>query len=330
MPIQPDRGNRYGISWREVLTTLAPEKSTSPSPIEIIRLLMRHGRQNFARSACDELVAAQMLMPRDLLVLSDQCKSRGDLDHWAFYRRRAYEIEMFSLGLRDQKHAESVQYCLASDGVCDQHPSPPESYLRALFDQYSDTFEQRLIGELEYRGPQEVYRIVTSHRELKLSGARILDAGCGTGLAGPLFRPHATRLDGLDLSPAMIDRARERDVYAELIVGDVVNSIRNSNSHYDLVLAIDLLVYIGDLSVVFKAIASNLGAGGWVAASIEQGEAGYQHKDHRRYLHSLDYVRDVSMTAGLKMVCTEATSLRKERGKPVDFHVALFTMASVE
>ena len=49
----------------------------------------------------------------------------------------------------------------------------------------------------------------------------ILDLGCGTGLAGLAFQPLAARLDGVDLSPAMIEKARARGIYDHLDVADL-------------------------------------------------------------------------------------------------------------
>ena len=49
----------------------------------------------------------------------------------------------------------------------------------------------------------------------------VLDAGCGTGWCGPHVRPYARRLTGVDLSPAMIERAEARRVYDELVVAEL-------------------------------------------------------------------------------------------------------------
>jgi predicted TPR repeat methyltransferase len=48
-----------------------------------------------------------------------------------------------------------------------------------------------------------------------------LDAGCGTGLCGPLLRPYASELTGVDLSAGMLDRARPRQVYDHLEKGEL-------------------------------------------------------------------------------------------------------------
>ena len=98
---------------------------------------------------------------------------------------------------------------------------------------------------------------------------RVLDLGCGTGLAGLLFKPCAARLTGIDLSPAMIEKARARDVYDSLIVGDIETALIGE---YDLILAADTLVYLGDLRPVFAAVADHLAPGGFFLFTTEAKE----------------------------------------------------------
>lgn len=297
--------------------------------IESVRLLKRQGNHDAARAACDELLAAGGLSSRDLIVLSDQCKSGGKLGDWEYYRRAAYASEMSQLGLKDQDHADAVEFCLASDGAGEPLAQPPASYVRATFDRYSSSFDQRLVGELDYRGPEEVYRVVASHLGGGFSSLRVLDVGCGTGLAGPLFRPHAIQLDGIDLSTSMIQCSADRGVYDELRVGDLTESLGGIPDRYDLVLAVDLFIYIGDLSDALPAIRSVLAPNGILAASFEKGANGYQLCDNRRFQHALDYVREESLAAGLSMIHVDPISLRNERGKPVDFSIALFSASKL-
>jgi SAM-dependent methyltransferase len=50
----------------------------------------------------------------------------------------------------------------------------------------------------------------------------VLELGCGTGLCAALFRPAAARLVGVDVSARMLERARARGLYDELLLGDAV------------------------------------------------------------------------------------------------------------
>lgn len=48
-----------------------------------------------------------------------------------------------------------------------------------------------------------------------------VDLGCGTGLMGPLLRPHTRHLSGVDLSQGMVQKARERGCYDDLSVDEL-------------------------------------------------------------------------------------------------------------
>ena len=58
--------------------------------------------------------------------------------------------------------------------------------------------------------------------------ACILDVACGTGLVGEYMREHGyNNIDGVDFSPAMLERARERAVYRSLDVHDFTQQCRS-------------------------------------------------------------------------------------------------------
>ena len=76
-----------------------------------------------------------------------------------------------------------------------------ESMVRTLAAQADAIWPQERPLFTRYRLPADAY---------------ILDAGCGTGLCGPLVAPHAQRLTGVDLSAGMLAQASEKGVYDEL------------------------------------------------------------------------------------------------------------------
>ena len=74
-------------------------------------------------------------------------------------------------------------------------------------------------------------------RELARGKKSVLDLGCGTGLCGVQFRDWARTLTGVDLSPNMLAKARERGLYDELLQGDAVVAMRERPGRFDLVVA---------------------------------------------------------------------------------------------
>lgn len=201
----------------------------------------------------------------------------------------------------------------------------PERYVRALFEDYADTFEDHLLYELKYRAPNIIRGIVDRH--IDPSGTDVLDAGCGTGLCGPLFREDARTLTGLDLAPAMLARAEAKGCYDQLIEGDLVTVLRRERARYDLILAADVLVYVGDLRAPLAALRGALRPTGHAAFTTEavQDDRGPSKKswDWRlgrtgRYEHGPAYVARLLQEAGFRVVASEPCVLRLQNGEDVE------------
>ncbi|MBU6443808.1 MAG: methyltransferase domain-containing protein [Alphaproteobacteria bacterium] len=197
-------------------------------------------------------------------------------------------------------------------------------YVRHLFDQFSIDYDERMIGQLSYRAPatlRELAALVLPGRK----GLDILDLGCGTGLAGVAFADRAARLDGVDLSPQMIEKARARGVYADLAVADLETFLEEEGCAYDLILAADTLVYLGDLARVFAGAARRLKKDGVFLFTVEKKDGeGFELGPKRRWRHSESYLRETAAAAGLDVTGLIAASPRNEANVPVEgFAVAL-------
>jgi len=196
-------------------------------------------------------------------------------------------------------------------------------YVRHLFDQFSADYDTRMIGQLGYAAPQ----ILLDLAEMVMPGREqlsILDLGCGTGLAGAAFRPLASRLDGVDLSPAMIEKARARGIYDHLDVADLESALAALGPAYDLILAADTLVYLGDLASVFRAAQRRLASDGFFLFTVEQAEEGFELGPKRRWRHGETYLRDLARDTSFMVAGLVAATPRHEAGQPVPgFAVAL-------
>jgi predicted TPR repeat methyltransferase len=203
-------------------------------------------------------------------------------------------------------------------------------YVRTVFDRFAESFDEKL-HSLDYRAPQLVTAAVEAALGAGRSDLDVLDAGCGTGLCGPLLRPYARRLMGVDLSPAMLQRAELRGCYDALATADLPAYLEEARQQFDLIAAADVLCYFGDLSPVLTAAGTALRPGGHFAFTVEHlredEAAGLRLNRHGRYSHSTAHVADVASAAGFSLVRSDNATLRTEAGEPVAGLVVLLRRA---
>lgn len=193
----------------------------------------------------------------------------------------------------------------------------PRDYIVEMFDTMAPRFEALLLGKLGYRVP-EVLRATLDRVDATRRFARVLDLGCGTGLAGVQLRDRADVLDGVDLSAQMVAGAEAKGVYDELHVADVVEFLRTTPHRYDLVTAADVLVYFGDLAPVLAAARARLAPGGLLVCSVERtDDAEVQLATTGRYQHGRGYVERIAAAHDLAVVAFEPMAARLEAGIPV-------------
>jgi len=203
-------------------------------------------------------------------------------------------------------------------------PRSDAGHVRHLFDQFSADYDKKMLVDLKYAAPQilaDLFTLVMPGRD----NLAILDLGCGTGLAGAMFKPLAARLDGVDLSPAMILKARARGIYDHLDVADLESALSAPGPRYDLILAADTLVYLGDLARVFGAAHARLEPGGIFLFTVEKADSeGFELGPKRRWRHSEAYLRRLAGQAGFSVAGFVAATPRHEAQQPVaGFAVAL-------
>ncbi|GAP37226.1 tetratricopeptide repeat protein [Piscinibacter sakaiensis] len=210
-------------------------------------------------------------------------------------------------------------YYLGAVGAAPAPAHAPPDYVRRLFDGYAAGFDQHLVERLKYDAPQRLVAGLPPGATPVVPAA--LDLGCGTGLCGPLLRPLAQRLTGLDLSPAMLAQARARGVYDVLERADLLEALPGLPPQ-DLVLAADVFIYVGDLAPVFAALQQLVPAGGRFSFTLERdeaaGEAGYRLLPSLRYGHSEAGVRRLAAAHGWAVAALDAAPLREDQRQPVE------------
>jgi predicted TPR repeat methyltransferase len=203
-----------------------------------------------------------------------------------------------------------------------------DEYVRMLFDELAESFDTSL-ERLDYRAPSVIANELYQRAGGKL--ATVLDAGCGTGLCGPLIRESCGQLVGVDLSPKMIHFARARNCYDELVVSELTTFFRQRPRAFDAVVCADTLMYFGALEPVFATAYQSLRGAGWFIFTLEaldpRASDEYRLEAHGRYTHSESYVRRALAAAAFSIEAFTRDTFRKERDQEVPGFVLIARMS---
>ncbi len=267
------------------------------------------------RAAQEALLSAAKLTPdapEVWLALAHAHAEAGD----AVGARAAALAALDSAG-RDRAALEQARFILAAMGEGETPGRAPPGYVKKLFDQFAPRFDAELEGRLAYRTPALLAEAIGAVVPA-LGALAVLDLGCGTGLSGVALKPFARRLEGVDLSPRMLDSARAKGVYAALHEADLLSFLPTRRGGYDVIAAADVLNYLGDLGPVLAAMRAALKPGGVAGFSLELGDvAPFSLGEGMRYRHEPASARSVAERAGFLVVSQTRVTLREERGAPV-------------
>jgi predicted TPR repeat methyltransferase len=313
-----------GDVWRQALVRAGYTQAGRPGPLHVSQLANPAGDRRAAEHAFRALLAA---CPDDRdglegLAFLLQLEGRGD--EALPYRRRLFSQHAQRLGVAPDAQAATADYLLSAE-TGDQSPAAaPVDYVRCLFDRYADDFDGHLRDKLNYRVPELLFDKLAAQLPDKTSSLDILDIGCGTGLAGEVFKPFAGRLDGIDLSPEMLARARRRGIYDRLEAGEIVALLSGWAVRYNTVIAADVLGYLGELQPVFDGVSKVLYQYGFFVFSVEQGDgADYRLRASGRYQHTAGYLRRCAQNAGFEVLSLGEAVLREQHGQPVAGHLVV-------
>ena len=225
----------------------------------------------------------------------------------------------------DPEDYHGARLQLARLGTGEATPAMTHAYVRRLFDQYAARYDTSLTDHLAYRGPdilREAVERVMSAAARPFRFDAVLDLGCGTGLAGAAFRPVCGRLTGVDLSEAMVAKAAAKNLYDRLEAADLSDFLQREASgeaRYDLVIAADVFVYLSELSPIFAAVA-RLGAQRGLFAFTAETHTGSGVKllPTLRYAYAEPHLRALLGAAGFSVPHLAETSVRTEKGRPVE------------
>jgi predicted TPR repeat methyltransferase len=191
----------------------------------------------------------------------------------------------------------------------------PPQFIIPLFDSYSTKFDHDLVENLKYKVPVLLRQILNRLCD-DLRFRNVVDLGCGTGLSGMEFRTVADRLTGIDLSPKMLAVAKQKNIYDVLQVAGIVEFLNETDEKYDLFIAADVFIYIGNLKPVFQSVQNCSLSGAYFVFSTENSdENDYILRRTGRYAHSLSYIQSLAGEYNFEIEICRSSGIRKEKGQ---------------
>jgi predicted TPR repeat methyltransferase len=209
-----------------------------------------------------------------------------------------------------------ASYMLAAWSGEDVGPMPGAA-VASLFDDYASQFDTHLVGTLGYSIPKLMREAVGQLTRDERRFEHALDLGCGTGLIGGHFKDIVAEIDGVDLSPKMLEQASRKQIYSKLHCDEIVAWLERRATEsltFDIVLSADVFIYVGNLERAFKAAKRILADDGLFVFSVEHlAHGSFELLPTGRFAHSTSYVRDLASRHGFIIALSEQVNLRKER-----------------
>ena len=199
------------------------------------------------------------------------------------------------------------------------------AYIQSLFDSYADYYDAHMRTHLHYQVPEKLYAAVKATDVLGTSNLDIADLGAGTGLCGELFKPHARRLTGVDLSEKMLAVAAQKNIYDELVLADAEEFLAGHPAAFHLVLAGDVLVYFGELEALIAAAHSALLPQGYFAFNVEiNPREDFALTPSGRFTHHQSYLKKLADQLGFEVVIMAPDALRRQQDQSVQGYLCLW------
>jgi predicted TPR repeat methyltransferase len=322
--LRPDHANAYG-NLGVLLKAQAKTAEAESAYRTAIELNPRHADayHNLAvlLSATGRTKEAVTCYCRALTLKPEYPEARRALAlAYSVIGERDKAIQVCEEWLKDEPDSVVARHSLAACSGRDVPARAADEYVQKVFDSFAASFEAKL-ARLHYRAPSLVAEALAASGMAPERKLDVLDVGCGTGLCGPLISAYARRLVGVDLSAGMLQHAKDKGVYDELVPAELTAYLQQQRSAWDVIVSADTLVYFGGLEAVIAAAAQALRPGGCFIFTVEEatepGAAGsYSIQPHGRFTHGAEYVERLLAGAGLRPDIGRG-ELRLETGVPV-------------
>jgi predicted TPR repeat methyltransferase len=210
----------------------------------------------------------------------------------------------------DDMH-DGARLQLARLGEVKMPDRTPESYMKSFYHSKAKVWDQAT--KAPYHGHQLVREAIDYVIE-KEERLNILDLGCGTGSLADFLHSYASRLDGVDISPDMLERAAEREVYNNLVEEDLVQYLEETSNSYGLMVAAAVLIHFADLETVFSLVWDRLDEHGrFVFSLFQAAEEEVELNSFDMFAHSDQYIQQFVDRVGFRL-CYQKEGIHEYRG----------------
>jgi predicted TPR repeat methyltransferase len=291
------------ISW---LLSLAPGHARALTDQAF--LYLRGSKPDLASNAARRAQLADPGLPESVGRAAQAAAAGGRMgDGRALYRRYL---------ILDPTDRVGVGRDLARFGGIETGQAMSSAFVADVFDGYATKFDAHLTDTLRYVGPTVLAGLLEAVSAKPVEKA--VDLGCGSGLSGLELRRFARHLTGVDLSEAMLERARARSVYDVLHRAEIVSWLEHGPDDFGIAMAADVTSYLGDLAPFFLAVSKALAPGGLLAMTVHEQTAGdFGIVEGETYSHSRAFVERTASLAGLQIDHLERGAMREENKQPL-------------
>ena len=137
---------------------------------------------------------------------------------------------------------------------------------RKIYREWADTYDRELIQDFGYVAPQ--IAVDSFIRKAPDRTLPILDMGCGTGLVGRLLHQAGyEHIDGIDLSPEMLEKAASHQIYQNLWEGDLT-SVMNIRPIYQGIICVGVFSHHPDHPFLIPKLLDGLRSDGFLVGTV--------------------------------------------------------------
>ena len=289
-------------SYRQAIT-LKPELTEAHNNLG--NILKELGRLDEAEASCRKAITLKPNLAEAHNNLGGLLIKLNKIEEAKICYKKAIEIK--------PDYAEAKHLLSALTGKITN--TAPRVYVEKLFNNYAINFEHSLVNKLEYKTPNLITELIVA-KNSNIQLGSVLDLGCGTGLMGDEIKKYCSNLEGIDLSKSMLEKASAKNIYDKLEHKDIIEYLSTEDLDFNYFISSDVLVYVGELSEIFRLIKSrNKSKGKFIFSTEHTDRDGFFLEQTGRYSHSKKYIESLCNKFGYKLSHFETTNLRKNNNK---------------